>query len=162
MASTVPGAFFNLNFGDKLGAIASGRTEMKRNPDETVAGVDCYVVVSVLDAAKLLANVKQPQTAAVQVKNLGTTTTTLWIGKEDHLIRKVVTTTAGMSIAMKFTDEMLKLQLERQNKPATPENLAALRAELEKSAAQGGNFVFTETHENIALNRKLTAADFVR
>ncbi len=65
-ASTVPGAFFKLNFGDKLGIFATGRTETKRQTDEKVGGVDCYVVVSVLDATKL----KVPKSAAVNVKTL--------------------------------------------------------------------------------------------
>ncbi len=159
-ASTVPGAFFKLNFGDKLGIFATGRTETKRQTDEKVGGVDCYVVVSVLDATKL----KVPKSAAVDVKNLGTSTTTLWIGKNDHLIRKARTTTAGMSAAIKFTDESLKVQLERQKKPVTPENLAALRAEMENSMAQMKNssFAFTETHENIVVNQKFSPADFAR
>jgi outer membrane lipoprotein-sorting protein len=159
-ASTVPGAFFKLNFGDKLGIFATGRTETKRQADEKVGGVDCYVVVSVLDATKL----KVPKSAAVDVKNLGTSTTTLWIGKTDHLIHKAKTTTAGMSVAIKFTDESLKVQLERQKKPVTPENLAALRAEMENSMAQMKNsgFAFTETHENIVVNQKFSPADFAR
>jgi hypothetical protein len=163
-ASTVPGAFFELNFGDKLGAFASGRTEMKREADEKIAGMDCYVVVSVLDGDKLLGNGKMPKNAMVDLKSLGTTTTTLWIGKKDHLIRKSKTTTAGMSVAMKFTDEALKVALERQKKPVTPENLAALRAEMENSMAQLKNsgFVFIETHENIVVNQKFSAADFAR
>jgi RNA polymerase sigma factor (sigma-70 family) len=159
-ASTVPGAFFTLNFGDKLGIFATGRTETKRQADEKVGGVDCYVVVSVLDATKL--KVPKTKNAVVDVKNLGTSTTTLWIGKNDHLIRKARTTTAGMSVAMKFTDESLKVQLERQKKPVTPENLAALRAEMENSMAQMKNsgFAFTETHENIIVNQKFSPADF--
>ena len=117
-------------------------------------------MVSVLDATKL----KVPKSAAVDVKNLGTSMTTLWIGKTDHLIHKAKTTTAGMSVAIKFTDESLKVQLERQNKPVTPENLAALRAEMENSMAQMKNsgFVFTETHENIVVNQKFSPADFAR
>ncbi len=164
VASTVPGAFFELNFGDKLGAFASGRTEIKRVADEKIAGVDCYVVVSVLDGDKLLGNKKMPKNAMVDLKSLGTTTTTLWIGKKDHLIRKSETTTAGMSAAMKFTDEALKVALERQKKPVTPENLAALRAEIDNSMAQLKNsgFVFTETQENIIVNQKFSSADFAR
>ena len=69
-----------------------------------------------------------------------------------------------MSVAMKFTDEALKVALERQKKPVTPENLAALRAEMENSMAQLKNsgFVFIETHENIVVNQKFSAADFAR
>jgi hypothetical protein len=164
VASTVPGAFFKLNFGDKLGAFVSGNTEMKREADEKIGGVDCYVVVSVLDGDKLLGNKKMPKNALVDLKSLGTTTTTLWIGKKDHLIRKSKTATAGMSAAMKFTDETLKMALERQKKPVTPENIAALRTEMEKSMAQMKNsgLVITETHENIVVNQKFSASDFTR
>jgi len=163
-ASTIPGAFFELSFGDKLGAFASGRTEMRREADEKIGGVDCYVVVSVLDADKLLGNAKMPKNPMVDLKSLGTTTTTLWIGKKDHLIRKSKTTTAGMSAAMKFTDETLKLTLERQKKPVTPENLAALRTQIDNSMVQAKNsgVVFTETQENIVVNQKFLSADFAR
>ncbi len=69
-----------------------------------------------------------------------------------------------MSVAIKFTDESLKVQLERQKKPVTPENLAALRAEMENSMAQMKNsgFAFTETHENIVVNQKFSPTDFAR
>ena len=157
-ASTIPGAFFKLNFGDKLGVFAMERTETKRQADEKIGGVDCYVVVNVLDASKM----KVPKSAAVDVKSLGTSTTTLWIGKKDHLIRKARTTMAGMSFAMKFTDESLKVQLERQKKPVTPENLAALQTEMETAMANNSGFVFTETHENILANKKFSPADFAR
>jgi RNA polymerase sigma factor (sigma-70 family) len=159
-ASTVAGAFFKLNFGDKLGIFATGRTKTKRLADEKISGVDCYVMVSVLDASKM----KVPKSTAVDVKSLGISTTTLWIGKKDCLIRKARTTIAGISFAMKFTDESLKVQLERQRKPVTPENLTALRAEMEKSMAQmkKSSFTFTETHENIVVNQKFSAADFTR
>jgi len=54
--------------------------------------------------------------------------------------------------------------LERQNKPATPEAIAALRTELEKSMnmVQGAKFVFTQTHENIVLNQKFSPTDFAQ
>lgn len=159
-ASTIPGAFFKLNYGDKLGLFATDRTKTKRLADEKIGSVDCYVVVSVLDATKM----KAPKSAAVDVKNLGTSTTTLWIGKKDHLIRKARTTTTGMSVAMNFTDESLKVQLERLKKPVTPENLAALRMEMENSMAQMKNsgFAFTETHENIVVNQQFSPSDFER
>jgi hypothetical protein len=164
IASTIPAAFYNLAYGDSLGAVASGRTETKREADEKVGEIDCHVVVSVLDLAKILPQAKTPKVPNIDIKSFGTTTTTLWIGKKDHLIHQVRTTTAGQSIAMKFTEEMLQRQLQLQNKPVTPENLAALQAEMEKSAALAlkNGFIFTETHENIVVNRKFPTSDFAR
>jgi len=160
LASTIPAAFFNLSFGDSLAVFATGRTKTKRLADEKVGEVDCYVVVSILDGSKM----KVPDTANVKFKSLGTTTTTLWIGKEDHLIRKVRTVSAGQSFVMKWTDEMLTRQLTLQNKPVTPENLAALRADMEKAQAAAGlsDFVFTETHDNISVNQNFPRGDFAR
>jgi hypothetical protein len=66
------------------------------------------------------------------------------------------------------SDDSLKTILQRQNKPATPEAIAALRAELEaamkqaSSSLKSGMFVFTQTHENIVVNRKFSPADFAR
>lgn len=78
------------------------------------------------------------------------------------MIRQTQTMTEGASPALQITDADLKDILARQNKPATPESIAALRAELEKSMklAQKGKFVFTQTHENISVNRKFSTLDF--
>ena len=164
-STSIPGTFFAAKtVGNTLPLMVAGKTETKKLADEKIGSADCHVVVSVLDAAKLLANVKLPTNTAVRMKNLGITTTTLWIGKRDHLIHQVKTETAGMAIAMTFTDAQLKVQLQRRNKPVTPESLAALRTELEQSQAQANKsgFIFTETHENIVLNQKLSPSDFAR
>jgi hypothetical protein len=62
------------------------------------------------------------------------------------------------------SDSDIKAILERQNRPATPEAIAALRTELEHSLklAQGAKYIFIQTHENIAVNPRFTPADFVR
>lgn len=65
-AGTVPRVFFNLRWDDELDTwVFSG----KRQTDENVAGVDCYVFI---------------KEAQGQAK-------TLWIGKQDFLIRQVRT-----------------------------------------------------------------------
>jgi hypothetical protein len=90
-------------------------------------------------------------------------TTTLWIGKRDHLIHQTQTVMEGLTIRMpQESDSDLKTILERQNKPATPEAIAALRTELEASMklARSGTFVSTQTHENISLNQNFSPADF--
>jgi hypothetical protein len=56
------------------------------------------------------------------------------------------------------------LQLQARNQPATPENLAALRAEMNQAQERAGKtgFVFTQTHENIVVNGQYPASDFSR
>jgi len=54
------------------------------------------------------------------------------------------------------SDSELKTTLERLHKPATPEAIAAIRALL------ATKFVYTQTHANIVLNKKLSPADFRR
>jgi hypothetical protein len=57
--------------------------------------------------------------------------------------------------------------LERMNKPATPEAIAAMRAKLESAAKQLQQapvrkvvITHTQIHENITVNTKFSASDF--
>lgn len=125
-ASTIPAAFFKQNWGDVLGVAASGRSEIKKENDAKIGGVDCYVVSSVIDPANLPNKGKLPSNTG----KMGITTTTLWIGKRDSLIHQTRTTLEGMSITPpQESDSDIKTILERQNKPATPGAIAALRCE---------------------------------
>ena len=76
-AATIPGTFFKMNWGNQLGG--STLTE-KRQADEQVGDVDCYVFTSELKGR----------------------TKTLWIGKQDFLIHQVrtVTSAEAMKAAM--------------------------------------------------------------
>jgi len=164
-ATSIPATFYQKNFGDVLGVPASGRTELKKESDEMIGGVDCHVFTSKLDTAKFLNGTKTP----ANISKLGISTTTFWIGKRDHLIHKIQTRMEGMSMTLpRRNDEFYKTLLEQQNKPATPEAIAALRTLMEsamkqaQSAMKSGGFVFTQTHENIVVNRKFSPADFAR
>jgi RNA polymerase sigma factor (sigma-70 family) len=164
-ASEIPGTFFNQRGGDTLSLAALGRSQLQQERDEKVGAVDCCVISSVIDPAKLPNKGKLPNNTG----KVGTITTTLWIGKQDHLIHQIRTVMEGATIALpQESDSNLKTILERQNKPVTPEAIAALRAELEKSmklaqsALNSGKFVFTQTHENIVVNQKFSPADFAR
>jgi hypothetical protein len=165
--ATIPAAFFKQNFGDALGVAASGRFQVKKESDEKIGDVDCFVVSSVLDPATM------PNQGAIpgNMGTLGTITTTLWIGKSDHLIHQIIhqtrTTMEGASIAApKTSDATIKKMLENLKKPVTPENIAATREMLDasmkkaQSAMKSGKIVFTQTHENIVVNKKYSAADF--
>ncbi|HZL78537.1 MAG TPA: sigma-70 family RNA polymerase sigma factor [Candidatus Limnocylindrales bacterium] len=164
-ASTIPAVFFKQNWGDELGIVASGRWQVKKEGDEKVGAVDCRVISSVIDPNKLPNQGKIPNNKG----QIGTITTRLWIGKRDHLIYQTRKIMEGATIALtQQSDSDLKTILERQNKPATPEAIGELRAFLEKStklaqsALNSGKFVFTQTHENISVNQKFSAADFAR
>ena len=165
-ASTIPGAFFNQDLGDVfIAPVRSGRHPLQKEPDGKVGNVDCYVVSSTLDFSKILDNGGKPGTAA----------TTLWIGKQDFLIHQCSTkymekvdTSATSDQAI---DEAIKKSLEMQNKPVTPEGIAAMRPQMTavmkqvqatlKSSFESG-VVSTQTHENIVANQKFTPADFAR
>jgi RNA polymerase sigma factor (sigma-70 family) len=164
-ASTIPAVFFKQNWGDELGIAASGRWQVKKEGDEKVGAVDCRVISSVIDPNKLPNQGKIPNNKG----QIGTITTTLWIGKRDHLIHQTRKIMEGATIALpQQSDSDLKTILERQNKPATPEAIGELRAFLEKStklaqsALNSGKFVFTQTHENIVANQKFSPEDFAR
>jgi hypothetical protein len=159
--SVIPEAFFNPPGSDTLEIAASGRLPLTLERAEKVGGVDCFVLSSVLDASKLPGFGKLPADAG----RLGSTTTTLWIGKRDHLIHQIRTATKGMTFTLpRQSDDNIRTILERQNKAATPEAIAAWRTQMEAAMnqARGATLVFTETHDHIAINPKLSAADFAR
>jgi outer membrane lipoprotein-sorting protein len=153
-ATQIPATFYKQNYGDVLGVPASGRSQTKREGDEKVGDVDCFVISSSLDPVKL------PNNGG----NTGKTTTRLWIGKKDYFIHQSQTMTEGASITLQESDSDLEAMLEKQNKAVTPEAIAALRAELGKSMnqAQGAKFVFSQKHENIVVNSEFSPSDFNR
>jgi hypothetical protein len=157
----IPGIFFSKNGGsDALFVAAAGRTKLTKLADEKIGGVDCQVISSVIDPKTLPDDGKLPNNA----RTIGTITTKFWIGKRDRLIHQTQTTLEGSSISIKITDDNLITILTRQSKPVTPEAIAALRTELDKSMnlAQGAKYIFTQTHENIIVNQKFSPMDFTR
>jgi RNA polymerase sigma factor (sigma-70 family) len=160
-ASMIPGIFFSADGGsDALFVAAAGKTKLTKLADEKIGGADCQVISSVIDPTTLPDDGKLPNNMGTN----GTTTTKFWIGKRDHLIHQIQTRLEGSSILIKFTDDNLATILKRQNKPVTPEAIAALRTELDKSTrlAQGAKYGFTQTHENIVVNQKFSPSDFTR
>ena len=154
-SATIPGTFFKQNWGNELNPASLG---LQKQADEKANGVDCYVVSSRTAP-------KAGQKVAVQK-----TTTTLWIGKLDHLIHQTQIVLEAASITLpQFSDTDLKNMLQEQNKPVTPDAIAALRKQLEATTKQAqavlksdksGAIVFTQTHENIVVNQKFSPADF--
>lgn len=127
--------------------------------------VDCYVVSSAMINLSKLPDIGKP----------GTASTMLWIGKRDFLIHQCrvayvekVDSSAPNDQAI---DEAIKKSLAMQNKPVTPEAIAAMRPQMKeimkqvhatlKSGFESG-VVFTQTHENISVNQKFSPADFAR
>ena len=80
-SGSVPSLFFNLNMG-----IAKMLSATTRQPDESLGGVDCYVLS--------------------QEKN--GRTETVWIGKKDYLLRRVKATTSGKAIKKTMEDQVKK------------------------------------------------------
>lgn len=163
VASDIPCAFYHLAYADPLGVVALGRTPTKRYPDEKIGNTECYVMASVLDARNMQGD-QNSLAAKVNWQGVGAITNSFWIGKRDHLVRKMKTETSAMTIDIHWTDPMLERQLAARNQPATPENLAALRVEMNRAQELAGKtgVVFTETHENIVINHKYPSSDFTR
>jgi hypothetical protein len=156
---SIPATFFNQGWGDDLGAAAMGRSELKREGDEQVDGVGCYVFSSRIDSASFADHGKLPN----NMGKAGIVSTTFWIGKRDHFIRQIRTISEGMSVTLPpQTDANIKAILEAQNKPATPEAIAAWRTQMDTmmKQAQGTKFVFTQTHENISVDQTFSSLDF--
>ena len=89
-----------------------------------------------------------------------------WIGKRDFLIHQCRTRYVEKEDSSdRAIDEAIKKSLKIQNKPATPEAVAAMRPQMKaimeqlKSGFESG-VVSTQTHENIVVNHKFSPVDF--
>ncbi len=161
----IPGIFFNQNWGSQLAVISSPRIHAKRLSDEKIAETDCYVIETSIDI------MEQPHDTNISSAKM---TTQFWIGKQDHFIRQIKSTSENAEVTqikdedLKINDASLKAILERQGKTATPEAIAAIHAAMEKSikALQGKKvirkFILTQTDENISVNQKFSPSDFQR
>jgi RNA polymerase sigma factor (sigma-70 family) len=78
--ATIPGTFFKMNWGDQLGGSTAGE---KRQADQTVGNVDCYVFRNDLKGR----------------------TKTIWIGKQDFLIHQVRIVTSAADLKAMMTEE---------------------------------------------------------
>ena len=98
----------------------------------------------------------------------GTASTMFWIGKRDFLIHQTRTKYVEKEDSSdQAIDEAIKKSLKMQNKPVTPEAVAAMRPQMKaimeqlKSGFESG-VVYTQTHEDIVVNQKSSPADFAR
>ena len=125
---SIPGDFFGTENHNSLGILAES-TNLDQGNDDTVEGVECHTL-----------------TGKRQVSGGMTDTTTLWIGKKDHLIHQskaVLENLAGIEIP----DSMNATAKE------------ALQRAIERS--KGKPTVFTITRENISVNKPIQKSDFV-
>ena len=114
-SGVVPKTFFNLKSGT-FGAMQSAT----KKPDEKIGGTDCYVLT----------------------QSKGGRTETLWIGKQDFLIRQIENDTSAA---------VLKAMVEDQAKK---------HPEMHLPTTVGGDVKSVQTHENISANQKFSPADF--
>jgi hypothetical protein len=114
-AIAIPRAFFNLPWGSPFG---DSWFAEERKTDEKVGGVDCYVLITEGEGR----------------------TRTLWIGKQDFLIRQI----RGVMDATILQETMAK------NFNWDVEQISGLQA-----------LTLTETHTNVVANQPLSKADFM-
>jgi hypothetical protein len=118
--SVVPALFYNLNWGNILKTMAySSATELVRRPDEVVSGVDCHVL---------------------EQTNIGLT---VWIGKQDFLIRRYRNFISKDRLA-----EMRKHSPNTNALPAFP-----AQTETDQTTIQ--------TFENVIVNEDLKREEFI-
>ena len=168
-ATSIPGIFFHQSWGNMLALAHSDGSELRKEADGRIGDVDCHVISIVPAPSKIPppgdpSKFIPPPPPAVATK--------LWIGKQDHLIHQIQMSMDMASVVSAtqkvYSDAEIKALLERQNKQATPEAIAAMRNRLESAMkqvqdmAKPGKIVFTQTHENIRVNTKFSPADFAR
>ena len=167
-AIAVPEIFFKLSLGDPMGFIVTGKVEAEREKDGQVGDVDCYVISSVVDTAKMRAEGTLPDGTGKM--GAATETKRFWIGKRDHLIHQIQSSVdlASMTSASpaRLSDADIERLLEKENKPVTAEAIADTRTRLEalskkmQSVMKSGKMLVTETHEHIVVNQKFSPSDF--
>src|ERR1019366_9455517 len=86
-ALAAPEIFFKLTLGDPMGFIVTGKVETKREKDGQVGDVDCYIISSVVNTAKMLAEVTLLGGAGKM--GMANDTRLFWIGKRDHFIHQI-------------------------------------------------------------------------
>jgi len=169
-AIAVPKIFFNLTSVDPMSYIVTGKVETKREKDGQVGDVDCYVITSVMDTAKMRAEGTLPD----GVGKMGTTTSLFWIGKRDHFIHQIQSSVDLSSVDLasttlpspaRLSDADIKKLLEKENKPVTAKAIAAMRASIEALTKKMQSIlkdkvIITETHERIVVNKKFSPTDF--
>ena len=167
-AINIPGTFFQQPWGDVLNLTATGKVETKKEKDERIGGVDCYVISRMADAAQLHAEGMLPNMGNM---GMAASTDVLWIGKQDHLIHQIRSSLDLTSITTQpqLSDAEAKGMLEQAKIPITPEAIARIKKGYENTAKsatrimiKSGKIVFTETHENIVVDRNFSPADFAQ
>jgi outer membrane lipoprotein-sorting protein len=118
-AATIPSAFFKTGWGDQLGNAARND---KQQPDEKIGDTDCYVFSGSSKGR----------------------TSTIWIGKQDFLIRQVRTLTSAAAMKAVMDEAAKADPAVTAHMPAIPPN----------------DLTSTETHTNLILNPKLAPPDF--
>jgi len=133
-STAIPGAFFGLTWpGYGESVLNPTNSTLQKQKDEFVGGVDCYVILSGRAGRK-----------------------TLWIGKQDYLIRQFRTIHQVFNAPR--SDSELTNILVSQKIPVTPQAIATLRTGLRQ--IQNVIVDFTQTHESISVNQKFSPADF--
>jgi outer membrane lipoprotein-sorting protein len=161
VTAIVPVKFFNQDLNDMLKIPASGFSPLLREPDEKAGGVDCFVISVIIDLTTSPDTSKFP----VNVKGLQQVKTTLYVGKDDHLIHQTrQNIDLGATPNLLMTDEQIKTIMEKAKQPATPEAIASFKAKMDAAmkGMQGQKIIITQTHENIVVNQKFSPADFAR
>jgi RNA polymerase sigma factor (sigma-70 family) len=116
-AGSIPGTFFGMKWGNQLGAAMQSAT---LKPEEKIGDIDCYVL-------------SQSKNGRAR---------TLWIGKQDLLIRKIETTTSAAVLQAILEEEARK------------------HPEMNLPTSAKGDTKSVETHTNIVVNQKFSAVDF--
>jgi len=148
-ALTVPPVFFGKPVSDQFGLLGLCGNFLKGD-DAKIGGVDCYVLTGHLKARRDIP-------------------ISLWIGKEDLLIRQIQRTTLDPdpTIAPPTDSPEFKKLLDEWSQATTPQEKADIQKKINMAGAQWEAktrkpAVHTQIHENILVNQTLAREDFAR
>jgi outer membrane lipoprotein-sorting protein len=121
-STSIAATFFKMNWVNQFSDFTASR---EQNPDEKVGNVDCYVFTGELGKGKI---------------------STIWIGKQDFLIRQVRVASSPASVKATNAEAA-------KHHPRVAAQLLKMRF---------GWTTSTETHENIVVNQKFSPENFAR
>jgi len=155
---TIAPLFFGNPWGNHSKLPTFSSSKVQKLPDEKIGDFDCYVLTSTL------------QYPGLTGQDTMTNTETLWIGKEDRLIHQVQGISEWPIVPEPTDDQFIVDLLRKMRSQVNPQTIAEMKKQIVESNVRREEqrkenpvyrLYYTETHENIVVNKSLPKEEFL-
>jgi hypothetical protein len=155
---TIAPLFFGNLWGNHSKLPTFSSSKVQKLPDEKIGDFDCYVLTSTL------------QYPGLTGQDTMTNTETLWIGKEDRLIHQVQGISEWPIVPEPTDDQFIVDLLRKMRSQVNPQTIAEMKKQIVESNVRREEqrkenpvyrLYYTETHENIVVNKSLPKEEFL-